>query len=72
LLGSRAAMRAMASPELLPGAACPWISYAGSPLKRASTAGAFDHEVRAKDENGAICPSAARTNQSVRSSGDER
>ena len=44
----------IASPELVPGAACPEISYAEMPEKRVSDGGAVDQEIFANDENGAI------------------
>jgi multidrug efflux pump len=40
----------IASPELLPCPASPWISNEGTPLKRLRLAGACPHEVRANDE----------------------
>ena len=46
----------IASPELTPGAGWPWISKAGTPLKRVRLLGAVSQPASAKEENGAISP----------------
>src|SRR5256885_312578 len=67
-----ASIRFIASPELLPGADWPEISYEEMPLKRLNEVGAFDQEIVAKEEKGTICPLAPRTYHLAISSGDER
>ena len=62
-------MMSMASPELLPGAGTPRISYAGTPLKRDSFCGPYVHLAVENADSGTIPPFALRTYHCPRSSG---
>ncbi len=65
-------MVCIASPELRPSAALPWICIAGRPLKRCCSWGPRDQWLLAKLANEAICPLLPRTYHWPMSSGTLR
>ena len=70
--GSSATSRtisAMAVPVLTPGAPCPLISIADTPLKRSRRGEPYSQREVAKDESGTIRPWSLRTDQRLKSSG---
>ena len=62
----------IASPELTPGAGCPWNSNEGTPWNRDRLLGVVAQPVRAKEEKGAISPVDERTYHWPRLCGSER